>query len=127
VYNSNIIYHSTDGATWVQATMPAPVIGTSVAIVNGWTMVPTGAGTMYRTKDFLAWDLVAIGEDETYGTMPFTDIVSNANNTVGFFVGRDVSANESITLRTQDEVTDMRRVPFIPSDLGGTKWVIIAK
>lgn len=125
--SSASFYYSYDGITFVLGTLPSPMLGTGAAIINGWVMIPSGSGTMYRTKDFKAWDLVVIGEDQKYDTMALFNISSNNAGTLGYFQGPVASSTAGYMLRAQTEITNFRRIPIIPSDLANTKWVIIAK
>jgi hypothetical protein len=126
IANSASFYYTYDGVIWMLGTLPASMPG-SVGIINDWIMFPTGAGSIYRTKDFTNWDLVVIGDDNKYSTMALSSISSNPAGSEGFFHGVAANNTAGYLLKADTEVTDRRRLPVIASDLPHTKWVVLAK
>lgn len=126
IASSATFFYSYDGVIWIVGTLPASMPG-YVGIINDWIMFPTGAGSIYRTKDFLNWDLVAIGEDNKYSTMALPTISSDPSGTTGFFHGPSAVNTAGYMLKADTEIRDRRRLPVIASDLPHTKWVVLAK
>lgn len=126
IASSTTFFYSYDGVIWIVGTLPASMPGT-VGIINDWIMFPTGAGSIYRTKDFTNWDLVVIGEDNKYSTMALPTISSDPSGTTGFFHGPAAVNTAGYMLKADTEIKDRRRLPVIASDLPHTKWVVLAK
>lgn len=127
LYNSATFYYSYDGVIWITATLPAAMPGTGAAIINGWVIIPTGAGAVYRTKDFKSWEYSNVGESTQYSSLAFTTVVSDLGAETGFIHGPDASNATGYILKADTTVGDRRRIPSIPSDLPNTKWVVIGK
>jgi hypothetical protein len=125
--NNTLVNYSYDGVTWQASALPSPVAGPGVAIINGWVLIPTNGGTVYRTQDFINWELANVGDDVKYSTMAISSITSSGDNNQGYYNGAVASSTAGYILRAATEETVFRRVPLINSDLPNTKWVVIAK
>lgn len=125
--SSTTFYYSYDGVIWITATLPAALPGTGTAIVNGWVIIPTGAGAVYRTKDFKSWEYSNVGDDIKYSSMAFTTVASDLGGETAFMHGPDACNTAGYILKADTTVGDRRRIPAIPSDLPNTKWVVIGR
>ena len=128
----DIMYSLNGGANWVLATMPATASQTSpvgVVIMNETVIIPLANGYVMRTSDITntsVWEisdvLIDTGAALNYN---FAQVSTGNNNDMVMYSAQTIS--QQFIVRGLTEDSNFRRVPYIPSDIPNTKWVIKAK
>lgn len=123
--NSTTFYYSFDGIAWFTGTLPFAMIGTNPTIVGGWVMLATGGGMVYRSKDFINWELAAVGEDTKYVGDMFNAFSASPDASVALSITQAKQIN--YFLKSRAENVNVRRIPKVQADVANTFWAVIAK
>lgn len=133
LYPKDVMYTLNGGATWAFATLPAVASQSSpvgIAIVNGVVIIPLVNGYIVRTADITnanLWEVSSV--QSTTGDITgynFAQMIgNNVNDEVIMFAPQTL--NEQFIVRGLTTENNFRRIPYMPSDVPNTKWVIKAK
>lgn len=122
--NTTNIYVTFDsGLSWSKKTSPVSITTNhGLNIINGWIMLMTGAGKMYRSKDGVNWSspIDVPDQDAVGGSWTSGDSVSDGS--FGFISG-PASVKNGYALRSSSSHYSIPEIPTVP----GLKWVIKAK
>jgi hypothetical protein len=129
----DVIYTLNGGTTWALATLPTSVASATaigVAVVNGVVVITLNNGYIVRTTDITTnslWEVSSVytttGDLTTYN---FGAIANSFDRTNAIMLAPN-SLDENFVVRGLNEPSTYRRVPYMPSDVPNTKWVIRAK
>lgn len=132
-YPKDIMYTLNGGATWAFSALPAVASQSSpigVAIVNGVVIVPLVNGYILRSTDITnsnLWEISTV--QSTSGDITgynFGSMFGNSSNdNVIMFAPQTLA--ENFIVRGLTTANSFRRIPYMPSDVPNTKWVIKAK
>jgi len=128
-----IVYTVDAGVTWFASVLPAAVASaganvTSMALINGYIVLPLGGGYFARTDNITndaAWAVVSF--ETLSGSSYDVRVINESYNSNTAFAHGPATLSANKALRPITEESTLRVLPDMRSDVNGTILTVLAK